>query len=134
MATSKEYKDYVLERLQECVADLSQNASKDSKGEDSKGGLESYTFSARKMFGEYCVYMQDSKSMQKPKALFLLCDECVFVKQYVCLESLLEHCQKGKPYPGAKEWYMIDIDSKELLQEIIATLAPILCDIDSKNT
>ena len=125
MATSKEYKDYVLERLQECVAELR---------EDSKGGVESYTFSARKMFGEYCVYIQDSKTMQKPKALFLLCDECVFVKQYKILESLLAHSQKGKPYPGAKEWYMIDIDSKELLQEIITTLTPILCAKDSKNT
>lgn len=123
MATSKDYKDYVLERLQECVASLS---------EDSKGGAKSYTFSARKMFGEYCVYIQDSKTMQKPKALFLLCDECVFVKQYKILESLLAHSQKAKPYPGAKEWYMIDIDSKELLQEIITTLAPILCDKDSK--
>lgn len=123
MATSKEYKDYVLERLQECVADLSL---------DSNCKIESYAFSARKMFGEYCVYMQDSKSMQKPKALFLLCDECVFLKQYKLLESLLEHCQKGKPYPGAKEWYMIDIDSKELLQEIITILAPILCAKDSK--
>ncbi|ETD25992.1 hypothetical protein [Helicobacter canis] len=118
MATSKEYKDYVLEQLQECAAGLS---------EGSNGRLESYTFSARKMFGEYCVYIQDSTSMQKPKALFLLCDECVFLKQYVCLDSLLEHCQKGKPYPGAKEWWIIDIDSKELLQEIITNLAPILC-------
>ena len=123
MATSKDYKDYVLERLRECVAGLSK---------DSKGGLESYAFSARKMFGEYCVYIQDSKSMQKPKALFLLCDECVFVKQYKILESLLAHSQKAKPYPGAKEWYIIDIDSKELLQEIITTLTPILCDKDSK--
>lgn len=79
------------------------------------------------MFGEYCVYIQDSTSMQKPKALFLLCDECVFLKQYALLDSLLEHCQKGKPYPGAKEWWIIDIDSKELLQEIITNLAPILC-------
>lgn len=125
MATSKEYKDYVLERLCEYMASLSG---------DSKGGVESYTFSARKMFGEYCVYIQDSTSMQKPKALFLLCDECVFVKQYKILESLLAHCQKAKPYPGAKEWYMIDIDSKELLQEIITTLAPILCAKDSKKT
>lgn len=123
MATSKEYKDYVLERLCEYMTDLS---------EDSKGGVESYTFSARKMFGEYCVYIQDSKSMQKPKALFLLCDECVFLKPHKCLESLLEYCQKGKPYPGAKEWHIIDIDSKELLQEIITTLTPILCAKDSK--
>ncbi|BAM12886.1 TfoX domain protein [Helicobacter cinaedi PAGU611] len=125
MATSKEYKDYVLERLCEYMTDLSK---------DSKGGVESYTVSARKMFGEYCVYIQDSKSMQKPKALFLLCDECVFVKQYKLLESLLAHSQKAKPYPGAKEWYMIDIDSKEVLQEIITILAPILCAKDSKNT
>lgn len=118
MATSKEYKDYVLERLQECVAELR---------EDSNGKIESYTFSARKMFGEYCVYIQDSTSIQKPKPLFLLCDECVFVKQYALLESNLAHCQKGKPYPGAKEWWIIDIDSKELLQEIITILAPILC-------
>ncbi|AWK62315.1 transcriptional regulator [Helicobacter cinaedi] len=125
MATSKEYKDYVLERLCEYMTDLSK---------DSKGGVESYTVSARKMFGEYCVYIQDSKSMQKPKALFLLCDECVFVKQYKLLESLLAHSQKAKPYPSAKEWYMIDIDSKEVLQEIITILAPILCAKDSKNT
>lgn len=123
MATSKEYKDYVLERLCEYMTDLSG---------DSNCKIESYTFSARKMFGEYCVYIQDSKTMQKPKALFLLCDECVFVKQYKLLESLLAHSQKAKPYPGAKEWYMIDIDSKELLQEIITTLTPILCAKDSK--
>ena len=44
MATSEGFKDFVLEQLARCAEDY-------LEGE--------YAFSARKMFGEYCVYIAD---------------------------------------------------------------------------
>lgn len=55
MATSEEFKDFVLEQLARC-------AEENLEGE--------YAFSARKMFGEYCVYIADLCESHKIRIRF----------------------------------------------------------------
>ena len=55
MATSESFKDFVLENLESALEDTP------------------YHFSAKKMFGEYCIYVIEGESVPKP--IFLLCDE-----------------------------------------------------------
>ena len=73
----------------------------------------------RKMFGEYMVYVDD-------KPILLVCDNTVFVKMLPCVEGLMATADKGYPYDGAKEHYILDIDDKELARKAIAALLPVI--------
>ena len=73
----------------------------------------------RKMFGEYMVYIND-------KPILLVCDNCVFVKMLPCLDELMIEAEKGFPYDGAKEHYILDIDNAELTSAVVAALELIL--------
>lgn len=118
MATSESFKDFVLECLERANAEFN--------GE--------FTFSARKMFGEYCVYVNDS-GIQKP--LFLLCDEVVFVKKFAQLSEFVaqnaECFDTGYPYDGAKEHYSIDIENTEFLATLLQILVPLCAAPKPKN-
>ncbi|MDR1163314.1 MAG: TfoX/Sxy family protein [Candidatus Accumulibacter sp.] len=92
MATSTETIEYVAE----CVAGL---------------GAIRY----RKMFGEYLVYVND-------KPILLVCDNCVFVKILPCLDAALAGAERGFPYVGAKEHYVLDIDDADLTRTVVAAL------------
>lgn len=70
---------------------------------------------ARKMFGEYMVYVND-------KPVVLVCDDTVFMKKMPCLEELLAGHDTGMPYPGAKEHFILDPDDRETLRRAV-TLA-----------
>ena len=107
MATSESFKDFVLENLKSVLEDTP------------------YTFSAKKMFGEYCIYMID-RGESVPKPIFLLCDEMLYVKLFEILKPLLESAPLGFPYAGAKESYILDVDSYTTLREVVLTLAPAL--------
>lgn len=111
MATSESFKDFVLENLNSALEDTA------------------YHFSAKKMFGEYCIYVLD-RSESVPKPIFLLCDEVLFVKQFEILKPLLESTPLGFPYAGAKESYILDVDSLETLREVVLPL-PLLCPLQS---
>jgi DNA transformation protein and related proteins len=50
---------------------------------------------ARKMFGEYCVYLDE-----KPVAL--VCDDTLYVKPTAAGRALIPGTEEGSPYPGAK--------------------------------
>ena len=71
------------------------------------------------MFGEYMVYVDD-------KPILLVCDNTVFVKILPCLDGLMTTAEKGQPYDGAKEHYLLDIDNSELTREVIAALLPVV--------
>lgn len=107
MPTSENFKDFVLENLKSALEDTA------------------YHFSAKKMFGEYCIYVID-RGEGVPKPIFLLCDEILYVKQFEILKPLLESAPLGFPYTGAKESYILDVDSLETLREVVLTLAPTL--------
>lgn len=106
MPTSESFKDFVLENLKSALEDTP------------------YHFSAKKMFGEYCIYVIVGESVPKP--IFSLCDEVLFVKKFEILKLLLESAPLGFPYAGAKESYILDVDSLETLKEVVLTLAPTL--------
>jgi TfoX/Sxy family transcriptional regulator of competence genes len=56
--------------------------------------------SARKMFGEYCIYFGE-------KTVALVCDDELFVKQTDAGRRLLSSCVEKPPFPGAKPWFFI---------------------------
>jgi TfoX/Sxy family transcriptional regulator of competence genes len=72
----------------------------------------------KKMFGEYMVYVND-------KPILLVCDNIVFVKMLPVIEDLMKDAEKGFPYEGAKEHYVLDIDDAEFSKNIIEILEPI---------
>lgn len=90
MATSREYIDFVLEQL-DGVGDIS----------------------ARKMFGEYMVYLN-------AKPILSVCDNTVFVKILPEIETLMKNADCGFPYEGAKPHYILDIEDKELVTALIS--------------
>ena len=72
----------------------------------------------RKMFGEYMVYADD-------KPVLLVCDDTVFVKILPELETLMQHAEKGLPYNGAKEHYILDIENRDFAREVTDLLVKI---------
>ena len=50
---------------------------------------------AKKMFGEYCVYLDD-------KPIALVCDDRLYLKPTASGRMLLPDATEGPPYPGAK--------------------------------
>jgi TfoX/Sxy family transcriptional regulator of competence genes len=73
----------------------------------------------KKMFGEYMVYVNE-------KPLLLVCDNIVFVKILPCLDVLMKDAEKGFPYGGAKEHYVLDIDNAAFCKKIVAVLEPVI--------
>ena len=69
----------------------------------------------RKMFGEYCVYVNE-------KPIILVCDNQVYIKMIPELAELLKDAERGPPYDGASERYILDIDDRELAREAIEIL------------
>jgi len=81
----------------------------------------------RKMFGEYMAYVND-------KPILLVCNNSVYIKQHACLVELMKESEKGIPYTGAKEHYLLDIDNKELCTEVIKLVEPLVSIPKSKNS
>ena len=74
-----------------------------------------YNVRYRKMFGDYMVYVND-------KPIFLVCDNCVFVKELPELADLMTGAERGIPYDGSKEHYILDIENSELVAEAVGIL------------
>lgn len=56
---------------------------------------------ARKMFGEYAIYVDD-------KVCALVCDDQLFVKPTKAGKAFLGETNEQPPYPSAKPSYLID--------------------------
>lgn len=69
----------------------------------------------KKMFGEYMVYVND-------KPVLLVCDNTVFVKLLDCIANLMADADRGHPYKGAREHYILEIENLELVGAVIAEL------------
>lgn len=65
----------------------------------------------RKMFGEYMVYVND-------KPVLLVCNNNVFVKQLDCIKDLMVNAEIDKPYDGAREHYILEIDNTDLAKRV----------------
>lgn len=69
----------------------------------------------QKMFGEYMVYVNN-------KPIVLICNNTAFVKCLDCIANKMKNSQTDIPYNGAKEYYILDIDDRDLSQEIVGIL------------
>lgn len=95
MSTSAEYIRFVLEQLD---------------------GIEDVT--CRKMFGEYLVYVRE-------RPVLLVCDNCTMVKKLPELAGPMKDASEGIPYDGAKPHYILDIENRELVAEVIGILVEV---------
>jgi len=78
--------------------------------------------SARKMFGEYAIYLQG-------KIIALFCDDELFIKPTDAGRALLGKVKEAPPYQGAKPWFLISGDrceDGELLSELARVTAKAL--------
>lgn len=96
MATSSDYVEYVCEQI---------------------SGVGTIRY--KKMFGEYMVYVNE-------KPMLLVCDNTVFIKELDCVSEIMKGAEKGFPYDGAKEHYILDIDDSELSKEVITILDSVI--------
>ena len=64
------------------------------------------TPSAKKMFGEYCLYLAG-------KPVGLVCDDQLFLKPTKAGQAMLDAVVEGSPYPGAKPHLLITADHWE---------------------
>lgn len=69
----------------------------------------------KKMFGEYMIYINAGP-------ILLVCNGVVYVKQLDCIADKMQDAEKGIPYNGAKEHYILDIDNADLSREIVTIL------------
>lgn len=95
MATSQDYMEFVMDQM-----------------EASRTGLDLW---ARPMFGEYCVY-----SGEKP--LLFVCNNTAFVKRIECVASLLASAEARAPFPGAKDFVVLDVEDTALMHDVLLAL------------
>ncbi len=98
MASSKEYLQFVLEQL---------------------SNLDGITH--RAMMGEYIIYYNG-------KVVGGIYDDRFLLKQTKSSVKLLSDAPLEKPYDGAKEMLLADVDSRELLETVIPQIADDLPD------
>ncbi len=77
-----------------------------------------YSVRSKKMFGEYMIYING-------KPILLLCDNTVFVKILPPIALLMAEAERGYPYQGAKEHYVLDVEDRELTEKVIGILEAI---------
>lgn len=70
---------------------------------------------SRKMMGEYVIYLNE-------KCVVLACDNNAYVKKLPCIQELMKDAETGNPYPGAKEWYILDLSSPNHVRKVIPVL------------
>ncbi|MCH2242028.1 MAG: TfoX/Sxy family protein [Aquabacterium sp.] len=76
--------------------------------------------SARKMFGEYALYLRE-------RVVALACDNQLFLKPTDAGRALLPQPEEGFPYPGAKPWWRLaELDDRELLRDLLQATADAL--------
>lgn len=73
----------------------------------------------RKMFGDYVVYVDD-------RAVALACDNCVYVKIHPAIELLMQNAERGVPYAGARECYVLDIGHRTHAEKVVGILRDVL--------
>ena len=73
----------------------------------------------RKMMGDYVIYLNN-------KFVATVCDNNLYVKMYPQLEELMKETEIGKPYPGAKDHYILCETNPTLIRKSISLIWNIL--------
>lgn len=95
MATTPDYIEFVISQM-----------------EAARTGLDLWY---RPMFGEYCVYAGE-------KPLLFVCDNTVFVKRIECVAEVLASADQRPPFPGAKDFVILDVEDTALTREVLLLL------------
>ena len=103
MASDRDYLDFVLEQLSD---------------------LDGITY--RAMMGEFIIYYQG-------KVIGGIYDNRFLVKQTKSALEMLPDAPLELPYEGAKEMLLVDVDNRELLNELIPKIAEDLPEPKKKN-
>ena len=69
----------------------------------------------RKMMSDYIIYL-------KEKCVATACDNLLYIKKLPALEDLMSGCETGKPYEGAKDHYILDLNNPSFVRTVISTL------------
>ena len=69
----------------------------------------------RKMMGDYIIYL-------KGKCVATACDNLLYVKKFRVIEDLMSSCKTGKPYDGAKDHYILDLNNPIFVRTVISNL------------
>ena len=69
----------------------------------------------KKMFGEYMVYVNN-------KPVIIVCNNTAYVKELAEIYDFMKEAERGFPYKGAKEHYVLDIDNFQLSRKVVAEL------------
>ena len=77
--------------------------------------------SARKMFGEYALYLDG-------KVVALVCDDQLFLKPTPNAIAALPGCPTAPPYPGAK-LHLLVMEALDDPDPVVATLSGIAADL-----
>jgi TfoX/Sxy family transcriptional regulator of competence genes len=88
--------------------------------------LDALPLSARKMFGEYALYLDG-------KVVALVCDDQLFLKPTPGAYLALPGCPSGHPYPGAK-LHLLVTDILDEPDRVISALKAIAADLPAPKT
>ena len=77
------------------------------------------TVRCRKMFGDYMVYVDE-------KPVIIVCDNIPYVKEHDAIKSIMLSAERGFPYEGAKEHYVLDISRSDFAVRVVKILAEVL--------
>ena len=75
----------------------------------------------KRMFGEYALYLDG-------KVVAFACDNSLLLKPTEAGRAMLPRIAEGRPYPGAKAYYVLDefLDDTELLRRALQATADAL--------
>lgn len=74
---------------------------------------------ARKMMGDYVIYVDE-------KCVITACDNQCYVKQLPEVAKLMTDAERGVPYEGAKEHFILDIEHGDQARRIVTLLRDLL--------
>lgn len=74
---------------------------------------------SRRMMGDYVIYVDE-------KCVITACDGQCYVKKIPELAALMAEAECGRPYPGASEHYILDIDHADHACQVVTILRDVL--------
>lgn len=77
------------------------------------------TVRCRKMFGGYIVYVDE-------KPVIIVCDNIPYVKEHEAIKSMMSSAERGFPYEGAKEHYILDVSKTDFAVNVVKALVEVL--------
>ena len=60
------------------------------------------------------------------KPVLLVCDDMVFIKKLPEVAGLLPDASCGFPYDGAKEHYILDVEDRALVEQVLPVLEQVI--------